>query len=102
MFRAASVRCGGYWTACRFDASHDVVMPTGDLVNKGPDSIGVLEFLRELDAKPVLGNHDLRWLETGRIRNRNLRQWLAEMPIVPDHGRSDPRARRPSSAVARG
>ena len=68
--------------ALEFDPAGDTLMPVGDMVNKGPDSIGVLKLLERHDAQPVLGNHDLRWLEAGRIRNARLRDWLAGQPIV--------------------
>jgi predicted phosphodiesterase len=45
-------------------AQGDQVVLTGDLVAKGPDSLGVLRLLRKLDALGVRGNHDhavLRW-----------------------------------------
>lgn len=44
-----------------FDAAHDVLWVTGDLVNRGPASLAVLRFLKQLGSqhKIVLGNHDL-------------------------------------------
>ncbi len=42
----------------RFDPARDELHPVGDLVNRGPDSLGVLRLLRRLDAGGVLGNHD--------------------------------------------
>jgi hypothetical protein len=60
----------------------DVLHPVGDLVNKGPDSLGVLRLLRDLDARPVLGNHDLEWLERGGAGEPELRGWLAAQPVV--------------------
>lgn len=38
--------------------SGDEVTLVGDLVNKGPDSIGVVRFCRENGIAAVLGNHD--------------------------------------------
>jgi len=50
--------------ALRFDPSSDVLLPVGDLVNRGPDSAGTLRLLKSLDARAVLGNHDLHLLRT--------------------------------------
>lgn len=44
----------------------DQLVFVGDLVAKGPDSLGVVRLARELDAEAVRGNHDhhcLRWWE---------------------------------------
>jgi len=40
--------------------ARDTVVFLGDLVNKGPDSVGVLRRARELDARCLLGNHEAR------------------------------------------
>lgn len=64
----------------------DCLYPVGDLVNKGPDSEGVLALLREIDARPVLGNHDLLWLRAKRVRDPDSARWLAAQPIVRDLG----------------
>ncbi|MHC5064302.1 MAG: metallophosphoesterase [Planctomycetota bacterium] len=69
-------------SAVDFDPSRDRLHPVGDLVNKGPDSVAVLARLHKLDAQPVLGNHDLRWLRRGKIEDQTLEGWLASQPIV--------------------
>jgi len=50
--------------AVRFDPAADALHPVGDLVNRGPDSLGTLRLTRDLDAGGVLGNHDLHLLST--------------------------------------
>ncbi len=67
---------------CSFRPGVDVLHPVGDLVNKGPDSLGVLTLLRDYDAQPVLGNHDIAWLQRRRIEDRKLERWLAQQPVV--------------------
>jgi diadenosine tetraphosphatase ApaH/serine/threonine PP2A family protein phosphatase len=42
--------------------SSDTVVFVGDLVNRGPDSSGVLRLVREIGARSVMGNHEHRLL----------------------------------------
>lgn len=44
-----------------FDDKLDRLWFVGDLVNRGPSSLAVLEFIKDLNIKPIitLGNHDL-------------------------------------------
>ncbi|KAI1615827.1 protein phosphatase [Exophiala viscosa] len=45
-----------------FDPATDHLIATGDIVNKGPDSRGVIDLLRGYKASCVRGNHDDRLL----------------------------------------
>lgn len=44
----------------------DRVVQLGDLVNRGPDSHGVLQLVREYKVESILGNHELRLLRAYR------------------------------------
>ncbi len=69
----------------RYAPDQDEILLVGDLVNRGPDSLGVLRLLRSLDASPVLGNHDLHCLRVARgLRDKNRRDTLDELLAAPD------------------
>ncbi|ORC84827.1 putative serine/threonine protein kinase [Trypanosoma theileri] len=46
-----------------FNKEKDLLISVGDMVNKGPDSIGVLTLLRSLGVRSVLGNHEVKLLK---------------------------------------
>lgn len=84
----------------RFNADKDQLWLTGDLINRGPDSIGCLKFVKDLgaNARTILGNHDLHTVaihELGLatkdkdIRNTldhpdadELFNWLSQQPLL--------------------
>jgi bis(5'-nucleosyl)-tetraphosphatase (symmetrical) len=92
---------GALLETLQFSADRDRLWFVGDLVNRGPDSLGVLRRIRALgDAATVtLGNHDLHLLAvafgSARIRSDDtleqclaapdrdvLLEWLMERPLL--------------------
>ncbi|NOZ11132.1 MAG: symmetrical bis(5'-nucleosyl)-tetraphosphatase [Gammaproteobacteria bacterium] len=70
-----------------FDASRDQVWFTGDLVNRGPASLEVLRFVRDLgdSAVTVLGNHDLHLLAIAHgVRSLKSRDTVKDVLDAPD------------------
>ena len=63
-----------------FSPSRDVLFLLGDLVNRGPESLAVLERLMRYGdaARCLLGNHDLNfWLSPTVCDNRTAKiRWL--------------------------
>lgn len=83
-----------------YDPSQDILWFTGDLINRGPDSLGTLRYIQSLPASTVcvLGNHDLALLAAscGAIEpsqgdtyqdilnapdRENLLNWLRHRPL---------------------
>ena len=43
--------------------AEDTLVSVGDLFHRGPDPAGVMDILRDVEAKFILGNHELRVLD---------------------------------------
>lgn len=70
-----------------FDAARDRLWFVGDLVNRGPDSLQCLRFVRSLgdSAVSVLGNHDLHLLCVAKgVQKRKARDTLDALLAAPD------------------
>ena len=70
-----------------FDAARDRLWFVGDLVNRGPDSLRCLRFVKGLGeaAAVVLGNHDLHLVCVAEgVEKRRKRDTLDEVLAAPD------------------
>ena len=71
----------------RFDPAADQLWLVGDLVNRGPDSLGVLRLVKSLGnaATTVLGNHDLHLLAVAEgVAELHRDDTLREILDAPD------------------
>jgi bis(5'-nucleosyl)-tetraphosphatase (symmetrical) len=89
-----------------FSPSRDKLHVLGDLVNRGPDSLGVLRRLRDLGdaAVGLLGNHDLHFLAVAAgVRPEHRSDTLAPLLHAPDrHAWVDWMRHRPLADAAHG
>ncbi|HLT32019.1 MAG TPA: metallophosphoesterase [Myxococcaceae bacterium] len=77
-------------------SAEDRVVLLGDLVAKGPDSLGVVQFVREQGFQAVLGNHEAHVLRAWDGEHAEIQQglgedglgWLNTLPLslrIPEH-----------------
>lgn len=63
--------------SAEFDAAKDRVFSVGDLVDRGPDSMGALRLISEPWFFPVMGNHELMMLDAMLSGDESaMAQWL--------------------------
>ena len=70
-----------------FDPARDTLWTAGDIVNRGPQSLSVLRFLRDLGDRAIvtLGNHDLHLLVVAAgVRKPHAADTLNELLAAPD------------------
>jgi bis(5'-nucleosyl)-tetraphosphatase (symmetrical) len=70
-----------------FSPSRDTAYLLGDLVNRGPDSLGVLRWAQAAgtSARCILGNHDLHLLGVAQgVRKAGRKDTLASLLAAPD------------------
>jgi bis(5'-nucleosyl)-tetraphosphatase (symmetrical) len=73
--------------AINFDQAKDQLWFTGDLVNRGPESLEVLRFVKQLNENTIitLGNHDLHLIAVAENpENKKSRDTLDEILAAPD------------------
>lgn len=75
--------------AFKFDPAHDTLWFVGDLVNRGPQSLATLRFVRGLGERAitVLGNHDLNLLAVAQgLRKPHREDTVEDILDAPDGG----------------
>lgn len=71
----------------KFDPLQDTLWVAGDLVNRGPESLKTLRYIKSLDksARVVLGNHDLHLLAVARgAQSRKRKDTFNDILDAPD------------------
>lgn len=52
-----------------YNPAQDRCILLGDLIDRGPDSVGVVRMAREMNLECVMGNHELKFLKWYKNRN---------------------------------
>jgi bis(5'-nucleosyl)-tetraphosphatase (symmetrical) len=55
--------------AVSYDSNHDRMILLGDLIDRGPDSLAVVQKARRMNLECVMGNHEykfLKWLKSNK------------------------------------
>lgn len=75
-------------TKVAFSPRRDHLVFCGDLVNRGPDSLSTLRFIKSLgsSATITLGNHDLHLLAAAQSGNFGSKDTLQDIMNAPDCG----------------
>jgi bis(5'-nucleosyl)-tetraphosphatase (symmetrical) len=69
----------------KFNSNKDYLWFVGDLVNRGPESLEVLRFIKALPNKiVVLGNHDLHLLTIFHKTTQFETKWFQKILAAPD------------------
>lgn len=71
----------------QFDSSKDTLWFTGDLINRGKESLATLRFVKQLGPKhhTVLGNHDLHFLAVAYgVKSLKKEDTLSDILSAPD------------------
>jgi hypothetical protein len=75
-----------------FDEQNDHLILAGDIINKGPDSAGVVDLAMSLGATVVRGNHE------DRIILAHAAMSAKDTPFAPEHHDSDDMQKKESSS----
>jgi bis(5'-nucleosyl)-tetraphosphatase (symmetrical) len=70
--------------AIEFDPSRDQLWSAGDLINRGPDSLGTVRLWRSLGGRGVIGNHEIYALGAHSGRWPRRADTLDELFAAPD------------------
>ncbi|MCJ1662990.1 metallophosphoesterase [Staphylococcus sp. NRL 18/288] len=69
----------------KYNSKNDQLILVGDYVNKGPDSIGTLKLVKQLQAEGaivLIGNHEMRWLESDEDLAMEWRHFIEALPHI--------------------